>query len=47
MLDLHCCKGFFLVVTSGGYFLVARGYSVVVFHGLFIAVASLVGEHWL
>ena len=40
MLGLHCCVGFSLVVVS-------KGYSVVVVHGLLIAVVSLVVEHGL
>ena len=40
VLGLSCCVGFSLVVTSGGYSLVAVC-------GLLIAVASLVVEHRL
>ena len=40
MLGLHCCVGFSLVVVS-------KGYSVVVVHGLLIAVVSLVVEYGL
>ena len=37
LLGLHCCLGFSLVVES-------RGYSLVVVHGLLIAVTSVVLE---
>ena len=40
VLGLHCCAGFSLVATSGGY-------SLVVMHRFLIAVASLVVEHGL
>ena len=40
VLGLPCCVGFSLAVES-------RSYSLVVGHGLFIAVASLVSEHRL
>ena len=40
VLGLCCSVGFSLVVTSGGYSLVAG-------HGLLIAVVSLVAEHGL
>ena len=40
MLDLCCCAGFSLAVAS-------RNYSLVVVHGLFVAMASLVVEHGL
>ena len=40
VLGLCCCMGFFLVPAS-------RSYSLVAVHGLFIAAASLVAEHWL
>ena len=40
VLGLCCSAGFSLVVTSGGYSLVAG-------HGLLIAVVSLVAEHGL
>ena len=40
VLGLHCCPGFFLVVVNGGY-------SLVVVHGLLIAVAFLVAGHRL
>ena len=38
ILDLHCCKGFSLVVAS-------HGYSLAVVCRLFIEVVSLVVEH--
>ena len=40
VLGLHYCMGFSLAAVS-------RGYSVVVVHGLLIAVASLVAQHRL
>ena len=40
VLGLHCCVWAFSVVVSGGY-------SPVVVHRLFIAVASLVSEYRL
>ena len=40
LLGLHCCAGFSLFSESGGY-------SLLVLHGLFIVVASLVVEHGL
>ena len=40
VLDLGCCAGFSFVVSSGGY-------SLVMVHGLLIAVASLVVNHGL
>ena len=49
ILDLHCCKGFPLVVASHGYSLavVSHGYSLAVVCRLFIEVVSLVVEHRL
>ena len=38
VVDPHCCAGFFLVMVSWGYSLVAV-------HRLFTAVASLVADH--
>ena len=40
VLDLRCCAGFSFIVSS-------RGYSLVMVHGLLIAVASLVVNHGL
>lgn len=40
LLDVHCCMGFPLVVTSRGYF-------TVVVNRLFFAVVPLVVEHGL
>ena len=40
MLSLHCCSGFPLAASSGGY-------TVVAVHGLLIVMASLVVENGL
>ena len=40
VLNLHCCAGFSLVATRGGYSLVAV-------YRFLIAVASLIGKHEL